>query len=541
MVSAPGSGAPTVEVDVRDDATQIATTSQTQVAGVVLAIEAAVLVLLALTVAGTAVFGSGADRAMWGPAGLSLLVALLALGPLALAWRADQVDLTEPAVFAGWAVWFPAFGLGGVALAMKWNQPYYLVLVADPGRMLMVAEAWGAVGFVAFVAGVRAVRRAPVGPWIGRLLPSGALGRGRRTSITLWAIVAVGAGLILAAVATGRMGYDTSGTGSSSAVVSYVAVLLPLGSGLLWYRVLLDPDGSRRARWITGAVLLGVNGVCALAIGSRASLATVIGTAILLALHARPGAGHRAMGWSFAAVGVALLVGVLVVSSYREIRYQRVVGAQQAGTVVPEGGQAGDLAEALGNIRDRGVFGNIAYTRDKFVERLELPASVGIVAVRYPTLREAEDEAGTRGDVEAGVVGAFIPRAVWSSKPATMDPNAYGRVYFEFDNAFAMSPMGDVLRDIGPVAVPLAMVLMGALVGTTHAALRGRGLLPDRVNPGRTVLWIVLAVRSLGWFEGQYATFLADLVRVGIIGIVVLFVVGLSAGRPGIEAEGSTT
>ena len=47
-----------------------------------------------------------------------------------------------------------------------------------------------------------------------------------------------------------------------------------------------------------------------------------------------------------------------------------------------------------------------------------------------------------------------------------MDPNAYGRVYFEFDNAFAMSPMGDVLRDVGPVAVPLAMVLMGALVGT---------------------------------------------------------------------------
>ncbi|MEZ5176886.1 MAG: hypothetical protein R2746_01005 [Acidimicrobiales bacterium] len=77
----------------------------------------------------------------------------------------------DPVVLAGWLFWLPIFGLGGVALALGWNRPYYLDLLADPSEALAAAQLWGLVGFLSLAAGASlpAVRRA--GRGLGRLLP----------------------------------------------------------------------------------------------------------------------------------------------------------------------------------------------------------------------------------------------------------------------------------------------------------------------------------------------------------------------------------
>jgi hypothetical protein len=83
--------------------------------------------------------------------------------------------------------------------------------------------------------------------------------------------------------------------------------------------------------------------------------------------------------------------------------------------------------------------------------------------------------------------------------------------------------MGDLLRDLGPLAVPLAMAFMGVVLRLLHASLVGAG----PVTTARVAAFVVLIVRAPMWWEGFYATYLADIVRAGLVVAVALAFVHL--------------
>lgn len=466
---------------------------------------------------------------------LSLVVGAVALAPLAWAFhRRSGPALADPLVLAGWLFWLPMFCLGGVSLALGWSTPYFLDLLADPSAALAAAQLWALVGFAALAAGSCAPGLARAGAAASRRLPRGDWAPGASrwpASILLVAGLAISA----YALATDALGYAATTRQQLSPIPAYLQTIALVGAVLLWFDLLRSPAASRRRRVATAVGLGGAALVGAGLAESRATLATWVLAILLVTALAEVAIPRRLAAGVLAVAAAALVLGVLVGSTYRELRAEGgATAAQPAGA--PAASRTDDLRGAFGRIGERGA-GNLGYLRDRSVQRLEAPGALAVVVARQQELDGTDRAAGAPRVLES-VVGSFIPRVVWSDKPASTDPGAISRLYFEFEaNAFASTPMGDLLRDLGPLAVPVAMAAMGAVLRLLHAALLGDGSAPA----GRVVAFVVLIVRAPMWWEGFYATFLADLVRAGMVIAVALAFVEVwarAAGRRSALASG---
>jgi hypothetical protein len=449
---------------------------------------------------------------------LALVVGAAAIAPLVRAYRdRDGAALVDPLVLAGWVFWLPMFCLGGVSLALGWTRPYFLDLLADPSAALAASELWALVGFASFALGteIPGLRRA--GTAVSRRLPRGDWPPG---SVRWPATLLVAAGLAVAAyaLATDALGYAAGTRQELSPLPAYLQTIALVGVSLLWFDLLRTPSPSR-VRLVGTIGGIGAAAVVGAGLAeSRAALATWVLVVLLVTALAKVVIAGRVAAIVVAVAASALVLGALVGSTYREVRAG--VETTAAGSVGATDGSAsrvGDLGVTFERIAERGA-GNVGYVRDRSVQRLEAPGALAVVVARHQELDGVDTEAGAPRVLESAV-GSFIPRVVWSDKPASTDPGAISRLYFEYEaNAFAITPMGDLLRDLGPVAVPLAMAFMGLVLRLLHAALVGG----DLATAGRVSAFVVLIVRAPGWWEGFYATFLADLVRAGVVVAVAL-------------------
>jgi hypothetical protein len=454
---------------------------------------------------------------------LSLLCGTIALVPLWYAYRFRWVsDLADPIILAGWVFWLPMFGVGGVALALGWNEPYYLDLLADPSRSLAAAELWAIVGFIALAAGAALPQAWRLGELLERHLPRGAWPRGQST-LAAWALVASGTAVSAWGLLTDRLGYAATANQTISPLPAYLQTMTLLGMALLWFDLLRTPRPWMWKQWSTIGALLVVIGANAALSESRAALISVVLAAMLVAALSNRAPAGRSVALLVGIGVAALVIGGLFVSAYRDVRAERAQVVEEVGR--PSSSRFDDVVEAAGDIGERGPVQNVEYLRDRGVQRLEAPAGLAVLVARHRELDAAEARRGAPRVLDA-TFGAFIPRAVWSSKPATGDSTTISVLYFEYeDSAFPVTPMGDLLRDLGPLAVPLGMVLMGFVLRVLHEALlSGREL-----SAGRVAAYVVLIIRAPSWFEGFYATFLADLVRVGFVVAVALGFVSLVA------------
>ncbi|MEZ5207605.1 MAG: hypothetical protein R2690_11660 [Acidimicrobiales bacterium] len=306
-----------------------------------------------------------------------------------------------------------------------------------------------------------------------------------------------------------------------SPLPAYVQVVAVVGVALVWVGLLRRASPSRRRVVATCAVLGGV-ALVSTRPGREPGDARHLGAGARARRRRRPGADPRRVAAGvLLAAGCALAVGAVVGSTYREQRAGLTDGAGTAPSA-STAGRGEDLVAALRRTVERGP-DNAAYLRDRAVQRLEAPGTLAVIAARAEEL-DGVDEAAGAPTVVSSTIGAFVPRLVWPSKPATGDPGAISRLYFAFeDNAFAVTPMGDLLRDLGPVAVPVGMALVGIVLRLVHTALVRA---PD-AGAGRVAAYVTLLARAPSWFEGPYGNVLADLVRVGLVVAVALAFVHL--------------
>lgn len=454
---------------------------------------------------------------------LALVTGAVALTPtLGALRRRDTAALVDPVVLAGWVFWLPIFCLGGVALALGWNRPYYLDLLADPSGALAAAQLWGLVGYLSLAAGASLPGLRRAGVRVGRLVPHTTW---RPGAVRLPATLLVVGGLAVSAVAlaTDRLGYDATTRQEVSPIAAYLQVIALVGVALIWFDLLHTPKPRRLAVVLTVAGLAVAAVVGGALAESRATLATWVLVVLVVTLLSAVRVPGRLAGAVAAAAVITLIAGALVGSTYRELRRDTVA---PNGEVVPAPGRLDALDQTLEVIGGRGL-DNVAYLRDRSVQRLEAPGSLAVILARSEEL-DGIDTADGAPRVLDSMLGAFIPRAVWSDKPATTDPGAISRLYFEYEaNAFATTPMGDVLRDLGPLAVPVLMALMGVVLRLVHSTLVGRSPL----TATGVAAYAVLAVRAPMWWEGFYATYLGDLVRAGVVIAASLVFVHLVARR----------
>src|SRR6478672_7550330 len=122
-------------------------------------------------------------------------------------------------------------------------------------------------------------------------------------------------------------------------------------------------------------------------------------------------------------------------------------------------------------------------------ERIDAVSSLAVVVSNYEALAPYEEAWGINNNIYVDTVTFFIPRVIWPDKPVSIEPSKYADLYFNFsENSFTITPMGDLLRNFGPIGVPLGMIFLGLMLRVMYASLREN----QEFSFWRTVLFFML-------------------------------------------------
>jgi hypothetical protein len=458
----------------------------------------------------------GADRPY-----LFLMPWVLGLGfvmavPLVILIRQGKFSFANPLVFATCSYFFPAFVIGGVVLSMSWSQPYFLDHIQDPEIDLPYTVLLVALGFSGLAFGYLLPIGQIIGEWIRKSLPT--IQYPPRLYI-LPGLLLLGLGVLSVSAATflGIAGYQVA-----DQITSYDGLIIATtqfwmeGMFLLWLVIF------RKGRWDAASyICAGVTFVTflirALFAGNRGSLLhffVVVFMAYVLAGRILNIKQMISAGFlMILCVGVGMIYGTT---------FRNVKGQAGAVSVSEYTGSIFETFEQVGRNDSRELF---ELSSGALAERIDTLSSVAVVVSNYQKLAPFEEQYGLQDNILNDLTTFFIPRILWNDKPVASDARSYSELYFDYgQNSFAITPIGDLLRNFGPVGVPIGMLLLGLILRIFYAAL----IDVDEISPWRAAIYIVLL--NTVSYESFYGLIIPTLVKntlIAVIGIsLVLFVAG---------------
>lgn len=426
-------------------------------------------------------------------------------------------DLSHPLVLPAISYFFPAFVLGGLLLASGLSQPYFMHFIEDPEYHLPLTFVYVALGFGGLIAGflipqarmlgALASRRIPVWDWDSQtVLVPGLI------------LLGVGVAFYLISWFAGIVGYQTVNLADSLSGVSFFLSLLFLEAGfLLWMAVFKAPRIN--TNFIAALVIFFAAVPVRIILGGNRSGLLQILIVIMLAYFL---AGRRLKAKQtaiFASLGaLALILGMAYGTTFRNIK-----GSEGKTSLTDYVDNALLAIDTIGN-QDMGK--TLEKAGMDIAERIEVSSSLAVVVANYEKLAPYEAAYGLENNIWTYTWTAFIPRFIWSDKPLVSDARAYSDLYFNVsDNSFAITPMGDLLRNFGPAGVPLGMLVLGFVLRIIYGALIENQV----VTLGRGTLYYML-ITSIS-YEGFYGTILPQLLRAGIVCFISLVLIGLFIGK----------
>jgi hypothetical protein len=445
--------------------------------------------------------------------------ALLAVAAAVPIWmevrRRDGFNLYHPLVFVSWSHIVPAYVLGGLALVNGW-RPWFFHLIPGPDRTLPLTMFYAAIGFLALALGFALPIGRRLGAHLAPRLPRWDW-QPREVIPPALALLAVAGTLNAAAFRQGLLGYQaTDAVGAFDAALAIAAWAISTTATVLLWLAVFQTRPLTRGVALLAAMLVAWALAEVIVSGRRGALvqsALLAGGAFWLS-----GRRIRAVHGAVLALAGALAIGVGVAygTTFRQLK-----GSEERiafGEYVQLSRRA---AEATFN---RGLAGNAAFVFRHLTERLEIITTVAVVVANYERLEPFEREFGLSGNIVSGVTTSLIPRFVWPAKPAVLDPRALGELYFGLRNSFAITPVGDLVRNFGPWSIPIGMGLIGVALGVLYGALiEGR-----RPAIWRSAAYLVL-LTSVS-FEAFYGSILPSVLRAGAVLTACLVIV--AATRP---------
>ena len=176
---------------------------------------------------------------------------------------------------------------------------------------------------------------------------------------------------------------------------------------------------------------------------------------------------------------------------------------------------AGTLARNPGSARLNAILAGAG-------QRLNLISDVSVTIARFPALRELEAEHGI-ADLWTMTWTGFVPRALWPGKPRVSDARSYAALYFGWDgNSYATTPPADLIRNVGPLFMPLGMALFGVVLGALRAGL----IASAPVGTGERAALFSILLLSVN-LEGSFGLLLPTMLRVGFVALLGLGIVRL--------------
>lgn len=445
------------------------------------------------------------------------LTGICVLAPSVYLFYKGKFDFFHPLVFAAWSYCFPAFVIGGVIIAFGLVNPYFLTFIEDPKYNLPLTLVYVAVGFIGLTIGFFL----PVGRFIAEKVEL-RLPKWNWKPEDVWfpgiLLLLSGVAFNILGFVQGILGFQRNAEANIyDGLLFFLFILLSEGTVLLWLAVFTTKQRNG-IFYIMLFILLLFLPLRMAVLGSRSSL--VIGLLPIVMAFLYSG---RRLKWkttaTLGAIGlVAILIGVVYGTTFRNIK-----GSESRMDAGDYFGQVGTTLEYLSNEDPTIVAGQSAQA---LADRIDNLSSLGVVVANYEKLAPYEASYGIENNVINDLYTSFIPRAFWNDKPPTSDARAYSDLYFNYnENSFAITPFGDLLRNFGPVGVPLGMLILGIYLRLIYAALI------ETPNPSMWKKVAYFQLLTVVSYESFYALIFPSVVRIIFVLAISLFLVNLLIRR----------
>ncbi len=177
----------------------------------------------------------------------------------------------------------------------------------------------------------------------------------------------------------------------------------------------------------------------------------------------------------------------------------------------------GSIGGTFDKLSDQDLTRNLTDGIAAITERIESVSSLAVIVSNYEKLDPYEESYGLKDNIWNDTIISFIPRPFWKDKPVGSDPRKFADLYFSYgENSFTVTPMGDLLRNFGPIGVPLGMFLFGFVLSVIYTSLVEN----QDFSYWRTSLYYILLTGVS--YEGFYGTIMPYLVKYGMIAVLGL-------------------
>lgn len=461
---------------------------------------------------------------------LALLGFILLMPSMYLAAKRN-FDLFHPLVFPVWAYLFPCFVVGGFMIPGLGLYPSWILrLIPDPEFYLPLAAIYIILGFAGLVAGFALPFGGRMGRGLSRHVPAWRWDPDKLLSPAIL-MISIGVAAYLISYSLGIVGYQMSDSPSLFGGLTYsLSTVGDFGAFLLWWAYWGWQRNSRQRPkksyilwWALAFLSWGGRIVVIMLIsGSRASLlAAMLQVAAAYYLVRRKFSKRALMGFGLMII-IAVFAGILLGTTYREIK------ESESRVSLEEGFQI--ASDALTQVGSRGIADNAVYALEAFLARIDTFSSFAVIVSNYESLNLIEKQLGIADNIWTYTWTAFIPRFLWPEKPLISDARTIGEIYFRFPkSSFAMTVFGDLLRNFGPLGIPMGMALLGIFLRLLYTV----GVEEGQQSAWRSAAYFMLLMAVP--YESFYSTILPTWIRMVFMlllgGAVVNFLVRLQQHR----------
>lgn len=438
------------------------------------------------------------------------LTGIAVLAPSLYLIYKKQFNLFNPLVYAAWIYFFPAFAVGGLILASNLTEPYYLAYVRDERSDLPWTLIYVILGYLGLALGYFLPFGKKLGGKIGDYLPEW---NWQPNQITIPALVLMAVGFFNTGLSFiyGILGFQKVEESGTYDGILYLTTLWGIEASFILWLVIFRTKHLNAQHFLLVGVLIVTAAAKSIFQGNRGSL--IFFFVLIACAFAFSGRKiflrHKIYGAVF--ISLALIVGMIYGTTFRSVKQTE----EQSGI----DDYAGNIVMTFEEMSEQDISTMLGKGFSALAMRVESVSPLAVVISNYEILQPYEEGYGLDNNIWKDSVTFFIPRVFWQDKPVASEPRKYADLYFNYsENSFTITPMGDLLRNFGPIGVPLGMILLGFIIRMIYASLiENREFSFWRI----TLFYMILMHIS---YEGFYGSIVPFIVKVGFITVAgILF------------------
>ncbi len=441
-----------------------------------------------------------------------LLTAVVISAPNIYLIYKKQFSLYHPLVFAAFSYFVPAFILGGFFLSIGLSEPYFLSFVKDPQYNFPLSYVIVMIGYTGLSLGFFLSFGKILAEKVKTVLP---VCNWKDENLYFPCLILLFFGTITTTFAyiVGVLGFQSvQEIGTYDGIIFLMTLFWLEASFMLWL-LLFKRNKFDLLAFIIGGIILLVSILKSLYAGNRGSLLQV---AIMMTL-AYMLAGRKIklkQGLTIAVlIFAAITIGMIYGTTFRNVK--------QSESRISIDQYTQKIFETFDTI---GRKDNLKVIGDGFLSLgdriLETGSSLAVVVANYEDLKPYEESYGLDDNIWKDTVTAFIPRIIWEDKPVASDARRYSELYFDYgESSFAITPMGDLIRNYGIIGVLIGMALLGVILRFIYESLINN----QKFSTWRLTLYYILL--SSVSYEGFYGTIIPLMIKFGLIAVLGLIFV----------------